>query len=34
MEKVLEVKNLITSFRTKDGVFQAVNGVDFSLSEG
>ena len=34
MEKVLEVKNLITSFRTKDGVFPAVNGVDFSLSAG
>lgn len=34
MEKVLEVKNLITSFHTKEGTFPAVNGVDFSLSAG
>ncbi len=34
MEKVLEVKNLVTSFHTKDGTFPAVNGVDFSLHAG
>lgn len=34
MEKILEVKNLITSFHTKDGTYPAVNGVDFSLRAG
>ena len=34
MEKILEVKNLITSFHTKDGTYPAVNGVDFSLEAG
>lgn len=34
MAKVLEVKNLVTSFHTKDGTFPAVNGVDFSLDAG
>lgn len=34
MEKVLEVKNLITSFRTKAGIYPAVNGIDFSLEAG
>ncbi len=34
MENVLEVKNLVTSFHTKEGTFPAVNGVDFSLSAG
>lgn len=33
-EKILEVKNLITSFHTKDGTFAAVKGVDFSLEAG
>ncbi len=34
MEKLLEVKNLITSFRTKDGTYPAVNGVSFELNSG
>ena len=34
MEKVLEVKNLTTSFHTKEGTFAAVKGVDFSLDAG
>lgn len=34
VDKILEVKNLITSFHTKEGTFAAVNGVDFSLSSG
>lgn len=34
MEKLLEVKKLITSFHTKDGTYPAVNGVDFSLKAG
>jgi peptide/nickel transport system ATP-binding protein/oligopeptide transport system ATP-binding protein len=34
MEKILEVKNLITSFHTKEGTFPAVNGVNFELSSG
>lgn len=33
-DKILEVRNLITSFHTKDGTFPAVNGVDFSLDSG
>lgn len=34
MERVLEVRNLVTSFHTKDGTYPAVNGVDFSLDAG
>lgn len=34
MEKILEVKNLITSFHTKDGTYPAVNGVNFYLNAG
>ena len=34
METILEVKNLTTSFRTKDGVFPAVSGVSFTLAAG
>ncbi len=34
MEKILEVKNLVTSFHTKDGTFPAVSGVSFELSSG
>lgn len=34
MEKILEVKNLITSFHTKDGTYPAVNNVNFTLSSG
>lgn len=34
VDKILEVRNLVTSFHTKEGTFPAVNGVDFSLSRG
>ena len=34
MEKLLEVKNLIASFHTKDGTYPAVNGVNFYLNAG
>lgn len=33
-ETVLEVKNLVTSFHTKEGLLPAVNGVDFYLNRG
>jgi oligopeptide transport system ATP-binding protein len=33
-EKVLEVKNLETQFRTPEGIVHAVNGVSFGLHEG
>jgi oligopeptide transport system ATP-binding protein len=32
--KVLEVKDLATEFRTRDGIVHAVNGVSFELHEG
>ncbi|WP_125154068.1 ABC transporter ATP-binding protein [Clostridium rectalis] len=31
---LLEVKNLVTQFTTKDGIVNAVNGVDFNIKEG
>lgn len=31
---LLQVKNLITEFKVKDGVFNAVDGVDFHVDEG
>ncbi len=34
MAQLLKVSDLHTEFRTEDGVFAAVNGVDFSLDEG
>jgi oligopeptide/dipeptide ABC transporter ATP-binding protein len=34
MEPVLEVKNLVTSFHTRDGTFPAVNRVEFELYAG
>ena len=34
MTKILEVKNLVTTFNTLDGVVHAVNGVSFELDEG
>lgn len=34
MKKLLEVKNLIASFHTKDGTYPAVNGVNFYLNAG
>ncbi len=33
MTKILEVNNLKTEFKTKDGIVHAVNGVSFSLDE-
>jgi ABC-type glutathione transport system ATPase component len=33
-ETLLEVRDLRTSFRTTDGVVQAVTGVDFSVRRG
>jgi oligopeptide transport system ATP-binding protein len=32
--KVLEVKDLVTQFKTRDGTVHAVNGVSFELQEG
>src|SRR5665648_113621 len=34
MATLLEVKNLKTHFKTRDGVVKAVDGVSFSLQEG
>ncbi|WP_406944892.1 ABC transporter ATP-binding protein [Halobacillus sp. SY10] len=34
MESLLDVKNLVTSFRTADGKLQAVRGVSFSVHKG
>ncbi len=34
MEKVLDVKNLTISFRTRSGKVQAVRGIDFELNRG
>lgn len=34
MEPILKVENLRTSFHTREGVFEAVAGVDFSLEKG
>ena len=31
---VLEVKDVVTRFRTQDGMVYAVNGISFSLNEG
>lgn len=33
-EKLLQVKNLVTKFRTADGVLPAVRGVSFSVNKG
>ena len=33
-EQVIEVKNLVTEFKTPDGMLRAVNGVDFSVKRG
>ena len=34
MEQLLEVKNLVTTFKTKHGTVKAVNDVSFSLAPG
>ncbi|MGH2521692.1 MAG: peptide ABC transporter ATP-binding protein, partial [Anaerolineales bacterium] len=34
MPPILQVKNLVTRFHTRDGVVHAVNGVSFDLQEG
>lgn len=34
MEKVLEVKNLVTKFKTDGGVITAVDGISFSVEKG
>ena len=33
-EKLLEVNNLMTKFKTDDGVFSAVDGVSFNVHKG
>ena len=34
MEKLLEVKNLVTVFHTEDGDVRAVDGVSFDVGRG
>ena len=34
MDKLIEVKNLVTEFRTEDGIVTAVNDVSFSINKG
>ena len=34
MNKILEVKNLETIFKTDEGTIHAVNGIDFDVKEG
>ena len=34
MSAIIEVKNLVTSFRTRDGVFNAVDDISFSVEKG
>ena len=33
-EKILEVKNLVTSFKTERGIMKAVDGVSFFVKKG
>ncbi|HCQ28827.1 MAG TPA: peptide ABC transporter ATP-binding protein, partial [Flavobacteriales bacterium] len=34
MDKLLEIKNLVTEFRTEDETVKAVNDVSFTLHKG